>query len=192
MTQNSVSFSCQSKQDSRCCMNFTHELTCQILTNQTIKIGRRAWPTRDHGEKSQKQLSSLHVTCSWLNFPVWGHIWKSRQTKALHWKSRDLAGAKVTQDSTNIDTIFPLLLVLVKESFCYIHILKEKYLRHTSKYILCRKWEIFTRRQAISCYLLRNILQGCYKKSRIERKPGPRMRLCMLQPACYRQIQKLQ
>ena len=46
--------------------------------------------------------------------------------------------------------------------------------------------------KAISCYLLRNILQGCYKKSRIERKPGPRMRLRMLQLACYRQIKKLQ
>ena len=40
MTQNSVSFSCQSKQSkqgSRCCINFPHELTCQILTNQSIK-----------------------------------------------------------------------------------------------------------------------------------------------------------
>ena len=35
------------KQLSRCCINFTHELTCQILTNQSIKIGRRAWPTCD-------------------------------------------------------------------------------------------------------------------------------------------------
>ena len=31
-----------SKQVSRRCMNFPHELTCQILTNQNIKIGRRA------------------------------------------------------------------------------------------------------------------------------------------------------
>ena len=54
MTQNSVSFSCQSKQDLRCCITFPHELTCQILTNHSIKIGRRAWPTRD-------QLSSLPV-----------------------------------------------------------------------------------------------------------------------------------
>ena len=54
MTQNSVSFSCQSKQDLRCCINFAHELTCQILTNHSIKIGRRAWPTRD-------ELSSLPV-----------------------------------------------------------------------------------------------------------------------------------
>ena len=46
-TQNSVSFSCQSKQDSRCCNYFPHELTCQILTN--------------HGEQSQKQLSCLPV-----------------------------------------------------------------------------------------------------------------------------------
>ena len=58
--------SCQSKQDSRCCTNFPHELTCQILTNQSIKIGRRAWPTRDHGEQSQKQLSSLPVIAGWI------------------------------------------------------------------------------------------------------------------------------
>ena len=51
LTQNSVSFSCQSKQLSRCCINLTHELTCQILTNQSIKIGRGAWPTCDHGKK---------------------------------------------------------------------------------------------------------------------------------------------
>ena len=61
LTQNSVSFSCPGKQDSRCCINFPHELTCQILTNQGIKNGRRAWPTRDHGEQSQKQLSYLPV-----------------------------------------------------------------------------------------------------------------------------------
>jgi len=51
LTQNSVSFSRQSKQDSRCCINFPHELTCQIMTNQSIKIGRRPWPTRDLGKK---------------------------------------------------------------------------------------------------------------------------------------------
>ena len=44
LTQNSVSFSCQSKQLSRCCINFTRELTCQILTNQSIIIRRGAWP----------------------------------------------------------------------------------------------------------------------------------------------------
>ena len=32
----------QSKQLSRCYINFTHELTYQILTNQSIKIGRGA------------------------------------------------------------------------------------------------------------------------------------------------------
>ena len=42
LAQNSVFFSCQSKQDSRCCINIPHELTCQILTNQSIKIRRRA------------------------------------------------------------------------------------------------------------------------------------------------------
>ena len=56
MTQNSVSFSCQNYPVSRCCINFPHELTCQILTNQSIKIGRRAWPTRDHGKKRSSRL----------------------------------------------------------------------------------------------------------------------------------------
>ena len=59
LTQNSVSFSCQSKQVSRCCINFPHELNRQILTSQSIKIGRRAWPTRDLSEKSQKHLACL-------------------------------------------------------------------------------------------------------------------------------------
>ena len=55
-----LSASAISKQVSRRCINFLHELTCQILTNQNIKIGRRAWSTRD-SEKSQKRLPSLHV-----------------------------------------------------------------------------------------------------------------------------------
>ena len=40
MTQNSVSSS-SSEQVSRRCINFPHELTCKILTNQNIKIGRK-------------------------------------------------------------------------------------------------------------------------------------------------------
>ena len=48
------------KQVSTRCKNFPHKLTCQILTTQNIKIGRRAWSTRDT-EKSQKRLPSLHV-----------------------------------------------------------------------------------------------------------------------------------
>ena len=60
---------------SRCCINFPHELTCQILTNQSSKIGRRAWPTRDHGEKSEKHLSSpLEFLNNWLNFRVRGQF----------------------------------------------------------------------------------------------------------------------
>ena len=39
--------------------------TCQILTSQSIKTGRRAWPTHDHGEKSQKQLPSPPVMAGW-------------------------------------------------------------------------------------------------------------------------------
>ena len=49
-----------SKQVSRRCINFPHKLTCQILTNPNIKIGCRAWSTRD-SEKSPKRLPSLHV-----------------------------------------------------------------------------------------------------------------------------------
>ena len=56
LAKNFVSFSCQSKQVSRCCINFLSELTCQILTNQSIKIGRRAWSTRDYGKKSEKPV----------------------------------------------------------------------------------------------------------------------------------------
>ena len=51
---------------------FTHELTCQILTNQSIKIGRRAWPTRDRCEKGQKQLPCLPE--SWLISRVRGQF----------------------------------------------------------------------------------------------------------------------
>ena len=49
---------------SRCCINFPHELTCQILTNQSIKIGRRAWPTRDYGGKSQKDVKAGWIFAS--------------------------------------------------------------------------------------------------------------------------------
>ena len=42
LTQNSVSFGCQSKQVVRCCINFPHGLNCQIFTNHSIKIGREA------------------------------------------------------------------------------------------------------------------------------------------------------
>ena len=75
LTQNSVSFSCQRKQVPRCCINFPHELTCQIFTNQSIKIGRGAWPTRDYGEKSEKHLSSPPAFLNkWLNFRVRGQL----------------------------------------------------------------------------------------------------------------------
>ena len=87
LTQNSVSFSCQSKEVSRRCINFPHELTCQILTNKSIKTGRRAWQTRDHGEKSQKQLSSLPVIPSQFQaLRQWGR----RESKS----TRKVGGAK--------------------------------------------------------------------------------------------------
>ena len=70
LTQNSVSFSCQSKQVSRCCINFPRELTCQILTNQRIKVGR------DQGVTMvRKGLSPPPVFLNnWLNFCVRGQF----------------------------------------------------------------------------------------------------------------------
>ena len=56
-----LSASAISKQVSRCCINLPHELTRQMLTNQSIKVGRRARSTRDYGEKSQK-----HVKAGWI------------------------------------------------------------------------------------------------------------------------------
>ena len=50
-------------------MNFPHELTCQILTNQGIKIGRGASPKRDYPEKSENHLFFLLAFLNnWLNF----------------------------------------------------------------------------------------------------------------------------
>ena len=66
----------------RRCINFPHELTCQSLTNQNIKSGRRAWSKRD-SEKSQKRLPSLHVLKSRLNFRVRGQF----EIKILQCKS---------------------------------------------------------------------------------------------------------
>ena len=79
LTQNSVSFSGQSRQVSRCCINFPHELTCQILTNQSIKIRRRAWPwpTRDHKKRSSQPV----FLNNWLNFRVRGKF----EIKILQW-----------------------------------------------------------------------------------------------------------
>ena len=68
LTKNSVTFSCQSKQVSRCCINFLYELTCQILTNQSMKFGR-TWPTRDLGKK---RSTTPVVLNNWLNFRVRG------------------------------------------------------------------------------------------------------------------------
>ena len=61
-----LSASAISKQVSRRCINFLHELTFQILTSQSIKIGRREWSTRDYCEKSQKRLPSQHVKAGWI------------------------------------------------------------------------------------------------------------------------------
>ena len=66
-----LSTSAISKQVSRCCINFPHELTCRIFTNQSIKIGRRAWTTRDHGES---KLTASATCKNWLNFRVRGRI----------------------------------------------------------------------------------------------------------------------
>ena len=59
---------------SSCCINFLHELTCQILTNQSIKIGRRASPARDLGEKSQNNWHVFLACKNWLNLSFWGQF----------------------------------------------------------------------------------------------------------------------
>ena len=79
LRQNSVSFSCQSKQLSRCCINFPHELACQILTNQSIKTGRRAWATRDHG-KIRSSLPVLLKKMAEFSRP-WS-VWNQNPTSA--------------------------------------------------------------------------------------------------------------
>ena len=54
-------------------MNFPHELTCQILTNQGIKLNVER--DRDYGEKSEKHLFSLLVFLNnWLSFRVRGQF----------------------------------------------------------------------------------------------------------------------
>ena len=71
---NFVGFSCQSKQVKKCCINFPHELSCQVLTNQSIKIGRRARPTRDLGEKVNSNWHVFPVCKNWLNFSFLGQF----------------------------------------------------------------------------------------------------------------------
>ena len=73
------------KQVSRCCIHFPHELTCQILTSQSIKIRRRAWSTLRNGAKSQKRLLSLHVKAGWIfasATPRW--VWNQNFNGAAH------------------------------------------------------------------------------------------------------------
>ena len=62
-----LSTSVMSEKVSSCCINFQHELTCQMLTNQSIKGGRKAWQTRE---------STVFPTCkNWLNFHIRGWDW---------------------------------------------------------------------------------------------------------------------
>ena len=65
------SVSAISKQVSRCCKNFFHELTCQLLTNQNINIGRRAWPSVT---MVRKVKSNFPVCKSRLNSRVRGQF----------------------------------------------------------------------------------------------------------------------
>ena len=67
-TQNSVSFSYQ-KTSSRCGIHFPHELTCQILTNQGIKIDKE----RDQRVTMVKK-SKATACKSRLNFRVRGQF----------------------------------------------------------------------------------------------------------------------
>ena len=50
------------------------ELTCQFLTNQSIKIGRRARPTRGRG-RGEKSKATVFPACnSCLNFLIRGQF----------------------------------------------------------------------------------------------------------------------
>ena len=52
------------------------ELTCQFLTNQSIKIGRRARPTRGRGRgRGEKSKATVFPACnSCLNFLIRGQL----------------------------------------------------------------------------------------------------------------------
>ena len=78
LKQNSVSFSCQSKQVSRCCIKFPHELTRQILTNQSIKIGER-----DQRVAMVTKIFPAWFLNNWLNFRVRGIVRGKFQIKIL-------------------------------------------------------------------------------------------------------------
>ena len=59
LTKNSVSFSCQSKLVSRCCINFLRERTCQFLTNHSIKLDVE----RDQRVTMVRKVKSLCLPC---------------------------------------------------------------------------------------------------------------------------------
>ena len=66
----SVSFSCQSKQLPRCCINFPQELTSQILT-KNIKLDVE----RDKRvAMMRKDLPRMYFLKNWLNFRVRGQF----------------------------------------------------------------------------------------------------------------------
>ena len=89
------------KQVCRCCINFPHELTCQILNHQSIKLGRRAWATRDHGENSQKRLPKP------AGFPPPRSVWNQNFNSAAHehnkknwtWACDHLKSSSLSADS---------------------------------------------------------------------------------------------
>ena len=63
-----VSFSCQSKQVSRCYINFPHELSCQVLTNQSIKLDL------ERNQRVTLVRKVFPAFKNWLNFSFRGQF----------------------------------------------------------------------------------------------------------------------
>ena len=123
MTQNSVSFSCQGKQVSRCCITFPHELICQISTNQCIKMGRRARPwwekqlltclfkravfSRPKSVWNQNCVAHKHILfpVHWKNW-TWAcdHL-KTSNVSADNIKNRELDGSTTVPTIRSCDTV---------------------------------------------------------------------------------------
>ena len=88
-------------QRARCCINFPHELTCQLLTNQNKKIGRRACDKRVTTVRKVK--SNFPVCKSWLNSHVRGQFEiKSLIVRLINTSSYFLCVKKFELEPTNI------------------------------------------------------------------------------------------
>ena len=83
----------QIKQVSRCCINFPHELTCQILTNQNTKTGRRVWPSipdKMSWDTSLKTFFYVLLTSKGGNI-----AFLPRPLRAMLWNGGDRGGVRI-------------------------------------------------------------------------------------------------